>query len=388
MKLRRIKIVYNELLVEPLFCSVLILICIFTFACFIGFSNLAFGINDKLCTYSDTNGLAIIMVSGDHESLYHFIDEKEYSVYRIGCPVDFSSLGFNSDYIDKESGKHRYLSGTAERAFVGGTRTIQQMNRNIIYGTTYDYSDNEGYYVWLSELSANYINAQIGDTISVDTGIKRISATVKGIYLSDKIDADPEIPISDFYLSAAFLKDFYLFDYVEVIVPDLTLKKQNEMISDFINNGFHSSSSSTFETLLHIKMGFYLIAVFACFITVSIMISMTKLYLNRRKSFYSIIRLIGINKVSAMFLIFTLLQFLYSISFAISLVLIPFVYSRLSNSIESLVGSGATNNMILNSRLILCYLVITIFNAFAVIVCSKDIMTNDLSNNIKMGVEG
>ena len=388
LKLRRIKIVYNELFVEPFFCSVLILICIFTFACFIGFNNIAFGIDDKLYVYSDNNGQAIIMVSGDQESLYKFIDERKYTVYKIGCYVDFSSLGYNPDYIDKETGKHRYLSGTVERVFLGGTRTVQQMNRNIICGNSYDYSDNESYYIWLSELSANYINAKIGDTISIDTGIGRINAKVKGIYLSDSNDIDSDIPISDFYLSAAFLEYYNLFDNLEVIVPELTLNKQNEMISDFRNNGFRSTTSSTFETLLHIKMGFYLIAIFSCFITAGIMISMTKLYISRRKSFYSILRLIGINKASVMFMIFSLLQMLYSSSFALSLAFIPFIYSRLINSIELLLGTGATNSMILNSKIFICYLIVTICNAFAVLISSKDIVTNDISNSIKMGVEG
>lgn len=388
MKLRKIRIVLNEVFIEPIFSIVLVFICLFIFACFIGVNNIAFAIDNKLCAYSEKNGVATLLVSGESGKLYKFIDEQGYTVYRVGHFVNYATLGFDPDYVDKESGDHRYLSGSVERVFLGGTSILDQMNKRIICGTAYDYSDNENYCIWLSELSATYIGVQIGDEIVVNIGNEKTNALVKGIYQSDPFDNSSNCLLSDFYLSAVFLPNDIKYDNLEVIIPELNLKKQSTMQVEFNNNGFQTKTNSSFESLLRIKLGFYLVAILSCIISVSIMVSMTKIYINKRKSFYSTMRLLGLDNLTVILMSFLFFQILYTVSFILSLPVIPIVFSRVIGSMEELLGNGAANGILLNLNVLFSYLIISICNVFSVLVCSKNLRQDDISICIKMGVEG
>jgi len=127
---------------------------------------------------------------------------------------------------------------------------------------------------------------------------------------------------------------------------------------------------------------------FSCIIVISIMVSMTKLYCNKRKGFYSILRLWGLNRFSTLMIIFLFLQILYTISFILALPLAPFVYSGVISSIKDLVGSIDIDIKIADIRHLISYLIFTVCNLIAVVISSGYVRDEDISDSIKMGVEG
>lgn len=388
LRLRRLRLVLKEITVEPVFCLVLVLIGIFVFSCFIGISNIALGIDKKLYDYSLKTGIATVLVQGRSEDIYSYTDEAGYPVYKVGCPVGFDSLGFYSDHVDEKTGEHRILSGHIERLFKGGTYSLARMNSNIVSGTPYEYEDNSSYCIWLSDISADHIAAKVGDIIKVDTGDGKKDAVVKGIYASDKDYSGPELYLKDFYLSAAFLPSFDKFFSLDIIISDLNLLERNRIADDYFENGFQALPSNDFISVLMIELGIYLVAIFSCIIVVSLMTSMTKLYVSKRKGYYSIIRLWGMSKPWTLLMIFLFLQILYSLSFLMALFGAPYVFADLTSDIGVFLGDSSIMIKVFDMKNVIAYLIFTLCNAFAVLVNSGFVRTDDISDNIRMGVEG
>lgn len=388
LKLRRVRLVLKEFTVEPVFCLVLVFIGIFVFSSFIGISNIALGIDRMLYSYSLKTGIATLRVNGDRDELYSYTDEAGYPVFRVGCPVSFEVLGSDPDHVDEKTGEHRSLSGCAERMFKGGTNALVSMNNNIISGTPYVYDDNDSYCIWLSDTGAEHIGAKVGDTIKVETEKGKIDTLVKGIYLQDENLSGTPLYIRDFYLSAAFLPYFDMFEELDIIVPGLNLADRNRIVDDYFNHGFRSAVSDDYNSILIIELGVYLVALFSCIIVVSLMTSMTKLYVNKRKGFYSIIRLWGMDRRWTLFILFLFLQILYSVSFLLALPVAPFVFSSVTRAIGDFIGDHSIGVRIFDWKNIISYLVFTLCNVLAVLVNSGFVRTDDISDNIRMGVEG
>ena len=388
LKLRRIRLILKEFTVEPVFCLVLVFIGIFVFSSFIGISNIALGIDKMLYAYSLKTGIATLRVNGDRDELYSYTDEAGYSVFRVGCPVSFEVLGSDPDHVDEKTGEHRTLSGCAERMFKGGTKALVGMNNNIISGTPYGYDDNDSYCIWLSDTGAEHIGAKVGDTIKVETEKGKIDTVVKGIYLQDEDLSGTPLYIRDFYLSAAFLPYFDMFEELEIIVPGLNLADRNHLADDYFNHGFRSAVSDDYKSILIIELGVYLVALFSCIIVVSLMTSMTKLYVNKRKGFYSIIRLWGMDRRWTLFIVFFFLQVLYSVSFLLALPVTPYIFAGVTRDIGEFVGDHSIGVRIFDWKNIISYLVFTLCNVLAVLVNSGFVRTDDISDNIRMGVEG
>ncbi len=389
MTLRRVRIVLNEFLIEPFFSAVLVLICIFIFSCFIGINNISLGINKKLYDYSVKTGVATVIAHGDWDKLHTYTDDAGYGVYRVWCYVEFETLGFDSDYIDKNQSYHRTLSGNATRMFRGGTYELSKMNSCITTGNPYEYSDNEGYFIWLSEISAEYINAKVGEIISVNTPSGKKDAKIKGIYKTNNEANDSDLVLSDFYLSARFLPDFILFQDLEIIIPELNMNSQSQICKAYYENGFQTTQSDTFKSVLNIKLGIYLVAIFAGLILISLMYSMTKLYIIKRKGFYSIVRLWGLNSFSVLLCVFLFLQILYTVSFALAIPITPFVYDGVTNAVTNMIGNDvAVNVEVLDPKHFISYIIFTLCNGLAVLVNSKTVLEEDISDNLRMGAEG
>ncbi len=387
LRLSRIRLVFSEFKIEQLFCSVLVLISLPVFMCFIGIFDIASGIDSRLYDFSVKTGVATVSVMGN--DLFDFIDESDYEAYRVNCYVDYSVLGVDSYYFDNNSGNNTYLYGSAQYLFKSGNYELSRMNENIITGDKYELSDNNSYCIWLSELSSEYIGAKCGDTVSICTEDTTIEAVVKGIYGTNNKSSDTDIKLSDFYLSAAFFPYFFVIDnQLEIIIPSLNLRSQNEMTEYFFNNGYQVIPSDSFSSLLTIKLAIYLICMFSGIIVFSLMLSMTKLYCNRRKSFYSISRLLGLSKKQVTFNIFVYLQILYSISFIIALPFTPLLFDRVAELIAKLLGDYSFTIKLADYSNIIAYLLFTIINSLAVIINSKAIRKDDIADNIKMGAEG
>lgn len=386
--MRRGKLVLKEFTAEPVFCLVLVLIGIFVFSCFTGICNIAMGIDRTLYDFSVRSGLSNLTIMGKWEDLHRYTDEAGHKVYRVICYVGMDDLGADSDYVDKKTGEHRYLSGNVERSFKGGNYELEKMNSCIIQGDPYEYSDNETYSIWLSDICADHLSASVGDTLTVDTGENSNEVTVKGIYHSDDVDDGSDLELCDFYLSAVFLPDYIRFNDLEIVIPELNQKAMSDLREDYFNNGFQAMYPETPGSTLIVKMGIYLVSLFSCIIVISIMVSMTKLYCNKRKGFYSILRLWGLNRFSTLMIIFLFLQILYTISFILALPLAPFVYSGVISSIKDLVGSIDIDIKISDIRHLISYLIFTVCNLIAVVISSGYVRDEDISDSIKMGVEG
>ena len=387
--MRRVRIVLNEFLIEPLFCAVLVLICVFIFSCFIGINNISLGINQKLYDYSLKTGVATVLARGDWNKLYEYTDNAGFGVYRVWCYVGFDALGADPVYFDKKQENHRYLSGTATWMFKGGTYELSKMNSCITTGNPYDYSDNDAYYIWLSKTSADYIDAKVGDNISVNTSSGKIDAKVKGIYTTNNEANNSDLVLSDFYLSAKFLPEFILFQDLEVIIPELNMNSQSQICQAYYENGFQTTESDTFKSVLNIKLGIYLVAIFAGIIVIGLMVSMTKLYVNKRKGFYSIVRLWGLNTPSVLLCIFLFLQILYTLSFLLALLVTPFVFNGVTTALAEMMGNDiAVNINIWDFKHLISYVIFTICNGIAVLINSKTIIKADISDNLRMGAEG
>ena len=389
MTLRKVRIVLKEYSIELFFCAVLVLICIFIFSCFIGINNISLGINKKLYDYSLKTGVATVIAHGDWYKLHTYTDDAGYGVYRVWCYVGFEALGFDPYYSGENQEENRKLSGSATRMFKGGTYELSKMNSCITTGKPYEYSDNEAYCIWLSETSSKYINAKVGDNITVITPSGETRAAVMGIYATNNEDGSSDLELSDFYLSAQFLPEFIMFQDLEIIIPELNMNSETQICKAYYENGFQTTRSDSFKSVLNIKLGIYLVAIFAGLILIGLMYSMTKLYINKRKGFYSIVRLWGLSTPSVLLCVFLFLQILYTISFALALPLTPFVFNGVTDAVANMIGNDvAVNIEILDPKHLVSYGIFTFCNCLAVLINSKTIIEEDISDNLRMGVEG
>lgn len=353
--------------------------------CLVGIIDIAGSIDPCLYDLSIKTGIASVNVSGDE--LFDYIDQTDYVPYRVNNFVRFETLGFDSDYINAD-GDHLYLSGSAQQMFKNGTYEVLRMNEVIVSGNSFEYSDNEDYSIWLSTLSSDYINAKCGDVISVDVGDNKINAVVKGIYNKDILNSETDITLSDFYLSGAFVPYFTIDYSLDLLISELNSSTQDKMIDEFNSNGFRSERSDAFKAVLNIKMSVYLIAMFSLVIIMSLMLSMTKLYCNKRKGFFSIIRLLGFGPRHVIIFVFSFLQILYSLAFLISLFLSPMLYNRVVELIGELIGNQSLQISYGDFINCISYLIISALNFLAVLQNSKNIRTVDISSNLRFGVEG
>lgn len=325
--------------------GVFFLICCLLLSTMISIFSLALQLPDELQEYITGTSLHMIHVGDIDKVDLSQIDNlplKVVKYYYNGLPP--CSIGIDDGYLPpKVDGFIVDLSGAAIRG-VNGDRSWQvtKINQQLLNGRPFEERDSNKSGIWLSDLSAEYLGVESGDSISfcVDSPAvssldeepikyETVSCTVMGIYSMDA-------SMNGYYVTFPLIKqsEGTISPFSGDFAP-LSITDYKKVISEL--RGMHlkvSANTEIIDSMLLLVYALYGTCVFLCFLAVSMLLSISKMYYHRRMSFFAICKAIGLQNRHILIIICSTMQGLLTVAFAVSMFIAPLLNRYVIDCIE------------------------------------------------------
>lgn len=237
-----------------------------------------------------------------------------------------------------EDGTFALLDGSALR-WLSDERSLRAeiIEEKLIEGRTVEAADNTRQAIWISDQAAKLLNVKCGDSIefrATSEVAKSVSCEVAGIYRQDATIFAYYVTTPLYYASLDTVKD------VRITVVPQNLRNFRNVVNDLQPLCLSVYYTTDFvDSVMMLVYTLYAICAFLCLLLMSIVLSISKGYFNKRSQFFAICKAIGIKNGSLLLIVCIVMQGLLVISFFTAMLVAPLLSRYIINFMEDLFGN-------------------------------------------------
>ena len=240
-----------------------------------------------------------------------------YSVY-----IDQNETIMNCFFVDKK----------------GKNLGVIALTDGLLEGRVPETDDNNKQVMWIPKKSAKEYGWKVGDFITLkNLGDETMDFEVVGICRDDYIDA-PHISAPGLVFFSSL--DEYEFDdkWQSITVFPESVTDYYKVRKDIKRKGYKMIGEDTYiKSLLLIDYSLYSTVFFLLLLTGYVMVSLTRMYYNRRVRFYSVMKIMGMGRGQIYVTICGILSAVAGVAFLVALFLAPFMNRYVTDVIHELV---------------------------------------------------
>lgn len=326
-------VVINELRTQWRIFIVFFLIMFVLLTSAISINTLNCMLKDEFEKYIKEYGIDSIDVNTTTEEIISVIESMPVRIDDVSAMLSGETIGININKDYNLDGESIITQGCATRFLKNGnSRDVKYLNETLLEGDSFLEDDNQKAEVWIEKYFADMLGVKCGDIILMKNEDRHIKATVKGIYPLEQTNwsfVTTDKVLDELYGNNNELRNVtFSVDGIENY-----FKVVNDLKENFIS---FNSQKEEIRAIMLIIYGAMVVNIIVIMLTVSFCASILKMYYVYRKEFFIITKTQGLSNDNITKIILTLMEMVYVSSFAVALLISPFLNRYLVNSINKI----------------------------------------------------